>query len=144
MRSGGRRAVRGYRPGVYRAAATLLVATAIAGAAVACTSVGDIAEEGRNRAEQLSDRARFCLALARTVAAVESGSLMTAEQAAEELLAQTPEELREDAQALVDEFTAVRERGGDPLEDPDLLAAAEQLRDDATARCDPLDEDDAT
>jgi hypothetical protein len=100
----------------------------------------DGAQDGLDRArdavDDLSDEARFCLAITRTVAAIESGSPATAEEAAEEVLAQAPEELVEPAREVVDELRRVLAADGD-LRAPELGDAVDQLLDAAAERCDP-------
>ncbi|MFU8841601.1 MAG: hypothetical protein ACNA8R_12915 [Nitriliruptoraceae bacterium] len=93
-------------------------------------------ERARDAIDDLSDDARFCLAVTRTVAAIESGSPATAEEAAEEVLAQAPEGLVEPARGVVDELRRVLSNGGD-LRAPELGDAVDQLLDAAADRCDP-------
>jgi hypothetical protein len=66
--------------------------------------VEDGLERARDTVERLSDDARFCLAVTRTISAIESGSPDTAEEAAAEVVAQAPEGLAEPAREVVDEL----------------------------------------
>ena len=113
---------------------TLLALLLVSGA---CSNVQERVDDVRSGAQDLSERARFCLSVTRAATAFEGGNFATAADAAHEALAQAPEELRGDARRLADAADAVR--GGDrsALEDPEVAAAAERLRDDARAMCDP-------
>lgn len=87
-------------------------------------------------AGELSERARFCFALARAVSAVESGSPDTAREAAHELLAHTPDELIDEARRVIDAIEDAHRQGTHDLRDPELRNAAERLRQGARQRCD--------
>lgn len=119
--------------------ASLIVACAGPGSGVGQRAV-DTARDGldtaRSTLEDLSDDARFCLAVTRAVTAIESGSPATAEEAAEEVLAQAPDELTEEARGVVDELRRVRDGDAD-LRGAGLSAAVDQLREAAAPRCDP-------
>lgn len=93
-------------------------------------------ERARDTVERLSDDARFCLAVTRTVSAIESGSPATAQEAAEEVLAQAPEGLVEPAREVLDELRRAINGDADLRSDP-LRAAADRLLDAASERCDP-------
>jgi glycerol dehydrogenase-like iron-containing ADH family enzyme len=103
--------------------------------AAGCGDVLDRVDELRGGAEQVTDRARFCLAVTRAVAAVEANAPDTAAEAAEEALATAPEDIDDAARALVD---AVRAADGDPFRDDDVTRAAERLEDRTRELCDPL------
>ncbi|HSK22803.1 MAG TPA: hypothetical protein VK906_06490 [Egicoccus sp.] len=112
----------------------LLVLLALSGA---CSGVQERVDEVRGTAQELTDRARFCLSVTRAATALEEGNVETAAEAAQEAAAQAPEELRGDARTLADAAEAVR--GGDrgALDDPAVVAAADRLREEARAICDP-------
>jgi hypothetical protein len=116
-------------PLVLLAVLTVLVA--------GCAEVRQHADDLRDGAQQLSDQARFCLALARTVTAIESGSPTTAAEAAEEAYAQAPSDIRDEAATVVDAVRAARDGEGSGLDDPEVRAAAERLRTRAEDLCDP-------
>lgn len=111
---------------------TAVMATALVGCADAEEQQ---VEQFREQAEELTGRARFCLAVTRAATAIESGSPATAREAAEEALAQAPEELATEARAVVDELRRVLADDGTDLRDPDLRQAAEQLRERAAQPC---------
>jgi hypothetical protein len=104
---------------------------------VGCADVRDQVDDLRTGADELSDRARFCLSVARTASAIEAGSPETAADAAEEVLAQAPDELREDAGFVAERLRAARDGDRDALEDPEVREAAERLRDRTRELCDP-------
>lgn len=94
-----------------------------------------VAEDLRNGAdaEQLDDE-RFCLALTRALTAIESGTDGPAREAAEELLARSPEQVRDEAAELVSELRARRDDGSAVTEDA-VVEAGERLRREAEAVC---------
>jgi len=110
---------------------TAMLATLLAG----CADAGQQADRFRDRSEELTDRARFCLAVTRAVTAVESGSPDTAREAAEEVLAQAPDDLATQARTVVEELRRVLAVDDPDLRDPDLHAAADQLRERSAQRC---------
>jgi len=124
-----------------RAVIVLALAAVLSTAVGACTDVrsqvGDGVEQVRGDSQELSDRARFCLAITRVATAIESGSPVTAQEAAEELLAQAPEDLASEAQAVVTELRrALADDGGD-LRDAELREAIDQLRATTLELCGP-------
>lgn len=101
-----------------------------------CSTVRDRIDDVRESAEQVTDRVRFCLALTRTLHAVESGSPATAADAAEETLATVPRNIADDARQVVE---AVRRSldGDDTLHGPDVRDAVRQLEERTRTLCDP-------
>lgn len=129
VRGGGR-----YRAAMRVSMLGLLLSAMLATLVAGCADAGD-AERLRGQAEELTDRARFCLAVTRAVTAVESGSPDTAREAAEEVLAQAPDELATEARTVVEELRRVLADGDPDLRDPDLRAAADQLRERSAQLC---------
>ena len=116
---------------------TAVLATAVGACADVRSQVGDEVEQLRDGTQELSDRARFCLAVTRVTTAIESGSPATAQEAAEELLAQAPDDLTAEAQAVVTELRRVVADDGTDLRDAELGDAIERLRARTLALCDP-------
>lgn len=114
--------------------ALLLVLLALSGA---CSDVQQQVGEVREATRELTDRARFCLSVTRAATALEGGNVETAAEAAQEAAAQAPAELRGDATIVADAADAYRAGDRAALEDPSVLAAAERLREDTRAMCDP-------
>jgi hypothetical protein len=104
---------------------------------VGCTDVRERVDDLRAGADDLTDRARFCLSIARTASAIEAGSPGTAADAAEEVLAQAPDELRDDARLIAERLQAARDGDREALRDPEVREAAERLRDRTRELCDP-------
>jgi hypothetical protein len=104
---------------------------------VGCADVRDRVDDLRGGADDLSERAQFCLSVARTASAIDAGSPDTAADAAEEALAQAPDELRDDARLVADRLREARDGDGDALRDPQVREAAERLRDRTRELCDP-------
>ncbi|MFA9444069.1 hypothetical protein [Egicoccus sp. AB-alg6-2] len=115
---------------------TIVALLALSGA---CANLQERVDDVRTGAQDLTDRARFCLSVARAASALESDNFTTAADAAQEALAQAPEELRGDARKVADAAQAVRDGDHSALQDPAVVAAAERLRDDTRAMCDPTD-----
>ena len=124
-----------------RAVILLILAAVLGTAAGACADVrtqvrGGLAEL-RGELPELTDRDRFCLATTRVVTAIESGSPVTAQEAAEELLAQAPDDLTTDAQAVVDQLRRVLDDDSADLRDAELREAIDHLRARTFERCEP-------
>lgn len=122
---------------MHRLLVALLLAACALGA-VACTDVRDRLGEVRESADEIADQARFCFALARALTALDGGSSPeAAADAAEEVLAQAPDHLRDDARIVAEGLRAARDGDPDALRDPEFQAAAQRLRDDTRELCDP-------
>ncbi len=120
-----------------RSALTLLFALALVGA-IGCTDVRERGDQAMEAIDQMSERGRFCLALARAVTAIESASPETAREAIEEAVTQAPDDLLDDVRTLADAIRAAEDQGADGLRDPEVQRAAEALRDRTRELCDPL------
>ena len=111
---------------------------ALAVLASACSSVGDALGGVQTRAEEVSDGAQFCFAVTRALTSVDGGSTPSqARGAAEEVLAQGPDDLRDDAQLVADRLRAAAESGDESVLDDEFRAAAARLRDGTRELCDP-------
>jgi hypothetical protein len=115
----------------------LLLPALLVLAAVGCSDVPGRVDDLRAGADDVAERGRFCLSVARTATAMESGATGTAVAAAEEALAQAPDELRDDARFVADRLRAARDGDEAALRDPELQATAERLRDRTRELCDP-------
>jgi hypothetical protein len=122
---------------VHRSRLPLVLLALLLAAAVGCSDVRDRVDDLRSGADDLSDQAQFCLSVARTATAIETGSPDTAASAAEEAVAQAPDELRDDARFVADRLRAARDGDRDALRDPEVREAAERLRDRTRELCDP-------
>jgi hypothetical protein len=129
----------------------LVVAVPIVGL-VACADVRDrvervvdqAADTAQDRTEAVTagaadalDRTRFCFDLARAASAIEGGSPDPAADTAQELLAQAPEELRADAAWLAERLRGSDAEVARALEDPEVRATVERLRDRSRELCHP-------
>ena len=114
-----------------------VLSTAVGACADVRTQVGEGVERLRDDSQELSDRARFCLAITRVTTAIESGSPATAQEAAEELLAQAPDDLTSQAQAVVTELRRVLADDRADLRDAELGEAIDQLRATTRDLCEP-------
>lgn len=111
----------------------------------ACEGVDDLsglsdgADDLSGSVDEVTDQARFCFAITRALTGIDGGT--TPEQAldaAEEVLAQAPDELRDDAELVAETLAeAVEADDQELLEDEAFQAAAERLRDGTRERCDP-------
>ncbi|MFO7778207.1 MAG: hypothetical protein R6V28_07645 [Nitriliruptoraceae bacterium] len=114
---------------------TAVVAAVTAGCADAGQQVSRPREQPPEGTDELTGRARFCLAVTRATTAIESGSPATAREAAEEVLAQVPDELATEARGMLDELQRVLADDDTDLRDPQLQEAAQRLRERARQRC---------
>lgn len=123
-------------PAVRRTAVVLILLVPLTMASAGCGEVRDRLDDVRDTADQVTDRVRFCLALARTLHAIESGSPATAADAAEEAFATVPDNMADDARQVVEAVR--RSLAGDAgLHDADVRGAARQLEERTRVLCDP-------
>ena len=115
----------------------LLLAVALLATLSGCAELDTRVDELRTQTEELTDRARFCLAITRATTAIESGSPATAQEAADEVLAQAPDDLEPQARQVVDLLAVAAAEGDADLRDPALHAAADELRARTVELCDP-------
>lgn len=106
--------------------------------ASACAGVDDQISELRSGADEATDRVQFCLAVTRALSSVDGGSSPAeAQTAAEEVLAQVPDELRDDAELVADRLRQAAENDDPSVLDAEFEAAAQDLRDRTEQMCDP-------
>ena len=135
-RDGGDGYVRGtVQPSRLAVVTVAVVATACSGVQ---DDVGDRLDELRSSASEVGDRVQFCFAVTRALTAVDGGtSPEQAREAAEEVLAQVPDELRDDATFVAERLEIAAEEDDRSVLDDEFRAAAERLRDDTRELCDP-------
>lgn len=126
------------RSAPLRLAAVTLLVTACAGVDD-LTSLRDQAGEAREAIGDIRDRASFCFAVTRSLTGAEGGtSPAQAYEAAEEVLAQVPDDLRDDARTVTAALEQAAEQGDDSaLRSEEFRAAADRLRDRTRELCDP-------
>lgn len=122
----------------------LLLAFALVVTTSACAAVDDQLDQFRGQvsdvteqARGIADRAQFCLAITRALTSLDgAASTSDARDAAEEVLTQVPDDLRDDA-AFVAEQLREAAAAGDPqlLEDQGFRDAATRLRDGTRELC---------
>jgi hypothetical protein len=106
----------------------------------ACANPGAGVTDLSDQAESVTEHTRFCLSLARTLSAVaEQSNLPTALQAAEETLAQAPEEVEAPARAVADHLRRADEGNPAALQAPTFETAVDELRERGGQVCDPTD-----
>ncbi len=112
----------------------------------ACATADDQVDQLQDRLDDavegvgdIGDRAHFCFAITRALTGLDGGSSPEeARDAAEEVLTQVPDELRDDAELVADALRTAEETGDDAvLREPRFQEAAQRLRDDTRALCDP-------
>jgi hypothetical protein len=106
--------------------------------AIGCADLRERRDEAVEAATQMGERGRFCLALARAITAIESGSPGTAQDAIEEAVTQAPDDLVDDVRTLADAIRSVEDRGAAGLREPEVQDAAQALHDRTRELCDPL------
>jgi hypothetical protein len=115
----------------------LLLAPLLIAGSIGCTSTLERVDDLRTSTTEMSETARFCLTLARAVAAYETGSPRTAADAVEELLVQAPPEVRDDAREVVEALRRAQDGDRDALADAEVQAAIDRLRATTEELCDP-------
>lgn len=119
-----------------RALIPLLLVAALLGGG--CAPVQDALGSARDRIDDTSDTARFCLAVTRAMTSLDGGtSTDQASQAAEEVLTQVPDALHEDARTVAEALRRARDGDLSALDEAGFRDAATRLRDGARDRCDP-------
>jgi hypothetical protein len=101
------------------------------------TSARDRVEDATSGAQDVADRTRFCLDVARAASAIEGGSPETAADAAQEILAQAPEELRSDATWLAERLRGSEQELAEALRDPQVQVTIDRLREQTRELCTP-------
>lgn len=124
-------------PTLQRLLAVVVLSMTMLGCAGVPGPVGDRVDQLVGDARELTDRARFCLAITRAANAIESGSPTTAQEAAEEVRAQVPDELTAEADRVIEELRRAFEDGDPELRSEELRTAAEALRERTLELCDP-------
>ena len=105
--------------------------------ASACSDAREGLDSLRSDAEELTETAAFCLSVTRAIAAIEAGSPVTAAEAAAEVLARAPENLRDDARLVVDTVHRARDGDRNALEEPEFKDAVDRLWAGTREQCDP-------
>lgn len=117
---------------------------ALALAASACSAVDDQLDQLQGQvddvvvqAEGIADRAQFCFAITRALTSLEGGSSADeASDAAEEVLTQIPDALREDAEVVATVLEEAAASGDtSTLDEPEFRDAADRLRDGTRDLC---------
>jgi hypothetical protein len=108
----------------------LLLSAGLLAAVGGCAQVRDRVDDVRASTDDLTDRARFCLSVARAVTAVESGAERSAVDAAEEALTHAPDEVAADARLVAESL-----RQGVDVTDPQLQDAAQRLEERTRELC---------
>lgn len=126
------------RPPAPWLVAAVLLTTACAGVDDV-TALRDRADDVGDQVTEVSDQARFCFAVTRALTGLDGGtSPEQAYEAAEEVLARVPDELRDDAELVARTLERAAEDGDhSTLEDEGFQAAAERLHDGTRELCDP-------
>lgn len=105
----------------------------------ACAGVRDSSTELPQQAGSIADQAQFCFSVTRTLQGVEAGSVNgEVTGAAEEVLAQAPDELRDHARTVAEALRQATRDGVSVLAEHERLDdAVEQLREGVHDMCEP-------
>lgn len=127
------------RPVRFAALVAVVALTTACGGVDDVASLRDRASELGSQVDEVADRASFCFAVTRALAGQDGGtSPQRAYEAAEEVLAQAPDGLRDDAELVTATLRrAAEEEDPSRLEDEEFRAAADRLREDTRELCDP-------
>jgi predicted small secreted protein len=106
-----------------------------------CSTVRDEAPDLPQQAGSVADQAQFCFAVTRALQGVAGGSVgKDVVDAAEEVLAQAPDDLRDHARTVAEAVRDSLEEGTVRLRDEAVTDASEQLREGVRTMCEPRDE----
>lgn len=100
-------------------------------------AVTDAASEVADTAEEVTELVGFCTAAYRTQDAVEDRDPEEALEAAEDLAAEAPDEVRPEAETVLDGARAYQGGDDEALEDEGFRTAATEVAEYAEAHCDP-------
>ena len=117
----------------------VLAVAALAG--TACDGAGQLVEDARTQVEEAAETAEFCVAALRVAAAVDSRDVDALVRAGEAFVADAPDEVRPDAQLLLDAGRRARDGDEAALADPAVTDAAARVRDVTEQRCNPAADD---
>lgn len=102
-----------------------------------CADARERVAQAHDAVSEVSAQVHFCVTLARALSGLDDRAPLTAESAAEELLAAVPEPLRDDAVLVAEALRDAAEGSPERLDDPEVRAAAQRLRDGARELCQP-------
>jgi hypothetical protein len=121
-----------------RRPAPLLALVASLVLAAGCSDVRDVSVELPQQAGSVADQARFCYSVTRTLQGVEAGNAShDVLDAAEEVLAQAPDDLRDHARTVSRALHDAADGLGDLSDANGLDAAVERLREGVQTMCEP-------
>jgi hypothetical protein len=103
----------------------------------AADAIGDAASEVSDTAREAADLVGFCDAARRVEAAVEDRNAGDALEAAEDLVAEAPDDVRDEAATVRDGVQAWHDGDRETIEDEDFRSAVEDVATYAEERCDP-------
>jgi hypothetical protein len=130
----------GYRGQVMRRPPSLLVLVVSLALAAGCSNVRDTSIELPQQAGSVADQARFCYSVTRALQGVEAGDASRdVLDAAEEVLAQAPDDLRDHARTVSRALHDAADGLGELSDANGLDAAAESLREGVRSMCEPRD-----
>jgi hypothetical protein len=123
-----------------RAPASLLALVVSLALAAGCSDVRDTSVELPQQAGSVADQARFCYSVTRALQGIEAGDASRDTlDAAEEVLAQAPDELRDHARTVARSLRDAADGLAELAEADGLEAAADSLRDGVRTMCEPRD-----
>jgi hypothetical protein len=125
---------------MHRLLVSLLLAVSLA--LTACADIRDNADALPQQAGSVADQAQFCYSVTRALGGLEAGSISRdVTDAAEEVLAQAPDDLREHARTVAEALRTAAEDGREALRSHEGLdEAADNLREGVRAMCEPRDD----
>ena len=100
-------------------------------------AVSEAASEVTDAAERGSELIGYCTAAYRLQDAVEDRNPEDALEAAEDLAAEAPDDVRDEAETVLEGARAYQDGDDQALQDEEFQAAASAVADDAAERCDP-------
>jgi hypothetical protein len=130
----------GYRDQVMPRPSLLLPLVLSLALSAGCSDVRDTAVELPQQAGSVADQARFCYSVTRALQGIEAGDAnRDVLDAAEEVLAQAPDDLREHARTVARALRDAADGLGDLSDADGLDAAADDLREGVRTMCEPRD-----
>lgn len=116
---------------------TIAVIGVIVLGGASCSTVDEAVEGAQNAVEDVVDNVQYCAAAIQVADAVNNENWDRAISAGEDLVANAPDEIRPEAQTVLDGAREIRDGNRARAADPEFRQAAEQVEQFTRDHCDP-------
>lgn len=120
---------------------SVIAIAVLALAAPACSQASDLVSDAQEQVSDAAQTAEFCISALRLANAVEARDVDAIVDAGEALVDDAPDEIRGDAEFLLDAGRQAQAGDAASLDGDDVTAAGERVRSFTEDRCNPLSDD---